>query len=427
MKRLIKTTAGLLIALTLSSSFSGCKKPEAPDIIDENAPFTAEGSIKILTIGNSFGLDSTKYLYELLDSTGRYTDIVIGNLYIGGCTIDRHYEYLRSNLKAYYYFLNDSGEWKISQGMDIKTAVTSDDWNVIIFQNYLEYQKETFTHLQDLMNDVRAIAPDAIFLYNSTWLPNNSKALFPKVSEMLKTDIVTNEDIKGLIPIGTMIENLRTAKIVPSLFRDDAHLDLGCGSYSASLISLRAITGYNIDKIKWTPADQPEVKAYLETIKKAVNAAVSDPYTPVDMSDTVLDGSNYTKDADILKAVGLNIEDYNLVALTWTSNKKYTAKSDSLQTSTYHYALQTFTKETLPVGSVIISDDVSTVTPVKWKDKTGSEDGIHPWNASHLIVIDESFWDGYDSCGLNIAHYSWELGAQYINTNSVRIYTPKNN
>ena len=43
-------------------------------------------SLYILAIGNSFSVDAMQYLYQILQELG-YRDIYLGNLYIGGCTL----------------------------------------------------------------------------------------------------------------------------------------------------------------------------------------------------------------------------------------------------------------------------------------------------------------------------------------------------
>ena len=46
-------------------------------------------SFKILAIGNSFSCDAYEYLYRVADSMGE-KNIVLGNLFIPGCTVDIH-------------------------------------------------------------------------------------------------------------------------------------------------------------------------------------------------------------------------------------------------------------------------------------------------------------------------------------------------
>ena len=56
-------------------------------------------SIRFLSIGNSFSDDMQQYMYDILEEN--YVDPVIANLYIGGCTLKKHYENI----------LNDSHEY----------------------------------------------------------------------------------------------------------------------------------------------------------------------------------------------------------------------------------------------------------------------------------------------------------------------------
>ena len=58
--------------------------------------------IKVLAIGNSFSQDGVEqYLYELAEAQG--DSLIIGNAYIGGCSIDRHYENLLTGKAEYEY------------------------------------------------------------------------------------------------------------------------------------------------------------------------------------------------------------------------------------------------------------------------------------------------------------------------------------
>ena len=54
----------------------------------ENLPTTVK-SVKILAIGNSFSKDAMEHLYTVLKAEG-VEEILLGNLYIGGCTLDKH-------------------------------------------------------------------------------------------------------------------------------------------------------------------------------------------------------------------------------------------------------------------------------------------------------------------------------------------------
>ena len=45
-------------------------------------------TVKILSIGNSFSQDSVYYLYDIAESAG--VNVVIGNLYFSGSSLQRH-------------------------------------------------------------------------------------------------------------------------------------------------------------------------------------------------------------------------------------------------------------------------------------------------------------------------------------------------
>ena len=55
--------------------------------------------IKVLAIGNSFSEDAVEqYLYELAASQG--DSLVIGNAYIGGCSLEMHLDNLKTSRRS---------------------------------------------------------------------------------------------------------------------------------------------------------------------------------------------------------------------------------------------------------------------------------------------------------------------------------------
>ena len=65
----------------------------------------AQKVLKVLAIGNSFSVDAIEQnLYELAHAQG--DSLVIGNAYIGGCTIDRHWENTYNGKTDYSYRRN---------------------------------------------------------------------------------------------------------------------------------------------------------------------------------------------------------------------------------------------------------------------------------------------------------------------------------
>ena len=86
----------LLIASALTTYAGGYKTVR--DISYLHAPDT----LKIIAIGNSFSEDAVENnLWELLDAAG--IPAIVGNLYIGGCTLERHYNNSVADAPAYRY------------------------------------------------------------------------------------------------------------------------------------------------------------------------------------------------------------------------------------------------------------------------------------------------------------------------------------
>ena len=63
---------------------------------------------KVLAISNSFDVDANRYLYGLSRSMG--DDIKIVTLYIGGCSLYRHYKNMLSEERAYALYVDVTDE-----------------------------------------------------------------------------------------------------------------------------------------------------------------------------------------------------------------------------------------------------------------------------------------------------------------------------
>ena len=58
--------------------------------------------LKILSIGNSFSQDATRYLQPIAVSAG-IEDFFVRNCYIGGCSLERHVNCILTGEEAYQY------------------------------------------------------------------------------------------------------------------------------------------------------------------------------------------------------------------------------------------------------------------------------------------------------------------------------------
>ncbi|MBI9009914.1 MAG: DUF4886 domain-containing protein [Tenericutes bacterium] len=59
--------------------------------------------LRVLSIGNSFSVDAMQYIYEIAKDLG-LEEIILGNLYIGGASLDDHIFQIENHLSDYLDF-----------------------------------------------------------------------------------------------------------------------------------------------------------------------------------------------------------------------------------------------------------------------------------------------------------------------------------
>ena len=74
-------------------------EPGSTSVLTEAPP----KSLKILAIGNSFSIDAMQYLYQIAEDAG-VEEIVLGNLFVGGCSLSQHMDHANNDLAAYDYY-----------------------------------------------------------------------------------------------------------------------------------------------------------------------------------------------------------------------------------------------------------------------------------------------------------------------------------
>ena len=118
-------------------------------------PTSIPKSIKILAIGNSFSVDAVEYLWDMLDAAG-IEEIVIGNLYIGGCSLDTHWTNMSGNLGAYTFYYNDSGKWETQSKKSVLYALQLEEWDYITVQQASPEsgKPDSLKNLQNVLNYV---------------------------------------------------------------------------------------------------------------------------------------------------------------------------------------------------------------------------------------------------------------------------------
>ncbi|MEA2012352.1 MAG: DUF4886 domain-containing protein [Verrucomicrobiota bacterium] len=128
--------------------------------------------MKVLTIGNSFSGNATKYMLELLEADGK-DDLHIGRADLGGCSLKKHWNLVEQcellpEVKPYHFhFL---GQDFIE--MSLKDVLIHADWDFVTLQqvSHHSWQPETYVpYIDRLYELIRELAPQAQPVIHQTW------------------------------------------------------------------------------------------------------------------------------------------------------------------------------------------------------------------------------------------------------------------
>ena len=238
--------------------------------------------LKVLMIGNSFADDTINYAYEIAKSSGIPAEnILVADIYIGGCSIATHWSNAQENAAAYRFGLEKEGWFDSSNtGWTMKQAIEYADWDFITFQQNSGNSggKNSYANLQNLMDYVYNIATDTVnnpnanpnvkFVWHQTWAyqqdstssafatyNNDQMTMYNAILSCLKSEVLT-KDFVAIIPNGTAIQNARTSFIGDTFSRDQYnHLSYDAGRYIAAMGLVGTLTGRDMTAVTWKPTD----------------------------------------------------------------------------------------------------------------------------------------------------------------------------
>ena len=246
-------------------------------------------TIKVLAIGNSFSEDAVEeHLSPLAQAEG--LTVVIGNMYIGGCSLERHVNNLRGNLKKYRYRKFDpQGNKTEIKNYTLEQVLAEEEWDYISVQQVssLSGMPESYNPwLPELVEFVKARQPQAELMFHATWAygPNSTHKAFPNYGNdqlrMYNAIIsavyqeVPKVGIKLIIPSGTSIQTARTV-LGNDLTRDGFHLSRDLGRYIAACTWLEAVLGVNPVGNSYCP--EGLTSEQIKLAQKAAHKAVRKP------------------------------------------------------------------------------------------------------------------------------------------------------
>ena len=123
--------------------------------------------ISILMIGNSFSVDAARYTHQLSLTSG--TEIELGVLYVGGCSLEQHINFIKEGSSPYEWFINGGSTGRY---ISLKEALLMKKWDYITLQQVSVYSGllDTFyPYINQLVEYVREYQEEATLVLHKTW------------------------------------------------------------------------------------------------------------------------------------------------------------------------------------------------------------------------------------------------------------------
>ena len=132
-----------------------------------------EKGTKVLMIGNSFSISCLRFLPQVAADRG--VDLDLASLYIGGCSLKRHWENVLKDgdedFKPYSFGRNRFGKFS-KTNMNVCDALRLAKWDVVTIQqaSHESWKPETYHPYGDrLIAKIRELAPQATIYVQETW------------------------------------------------------------------------------------------------------------------------------------------------------------------------------------------------------------------------------------------------------------------
>ncbi|MBD5234679.1 MAG: DUF4886 domain-containing protein [Bacteroidales bacterium] len=287
-----------------------------------------QGTVKILAIGNSFSQDAVEqYLYNLAKASS--IEVVIGNMYIGGCDLDKHYSNLQSDAPAYEYRKVVAGEKKNRTGARLSDVLAEEQWDYISLQQASgkSGKYETYSTLPQIISTISAKVPDATLIWHQTWAYASSSnhesfpsynsdqmTMYNAIVSSASRAMADNKELKIIVPSGTAIQNARTAYVGDIYNRDGYHLEVTYGRYTAACTWFESLFGIDVTGTAYKPSTVSDEMAAIARL--AAHRAVVNPHQVTELTEYA---SPAVKDGDLTAPVYVDFGPNSISGSPWNN------------------------------------------------------------------------------------------------------------
>ena len=237
--------------------------------------------MKILSIGNSFSQDAQRYLHQIAKNQG--VNLTCVNLYIGGCSLQTHYNNSINNQPLYDYEVNGKFE---GRKISLNDALLSDNWDLVTLQqasNFSYIYNTYIPYAEELKRFVLERVKNAKIFIHQTWAYEEGSERLTKIGGF-STALDMYEAVcdsyqkaaqsicaDGIIPCGAAM--MQASKMgIEKIHRDTFHASLGAGRYLLALCWYKKLLGKDISHDDFNEFDVPVTEEERKIVIKAVNA-----------------------------------------------------------------------------------------------------------------------------------------------------------
>lgn len=241
------------------------------------ASFAKRPTVRLLAIGNSFSCNAVeKHLHEIAEADS--VVLIIGNLYIGGCSIDTHLKNIRNDAQAYSYRkIGADGVLVTTPKYQLSHAIVDEPWDYVTVQQVssLSGIPSSYNHLPDLVSWVRSNAPRAHILLHQTWAYakdakhpdfkhyDHDQAHMTAMIQYASTLAARQVGISTIIPCLRAVSMWREYVPESMVTIDGFHLEPRVARYLASLTWYATISGHPVFGNSYRPNNVSDAEVRL--------------------------------------------------------------------------------------------------------------------------------------------------------------------
>ena len=226
-------------------------------------------TLRVLCIGNSFSVDAVEQeLLPMAQAEGVL--LMVGNLYIGGCSLERHAGNIQEMKAEYSYRELRNGRRDVYESISLNSALRRADWDIVTMQQASHYSGmwETFEPwLSILIDSVRTICPNAKLAWYMTWAYSqdsdhggfknyncNQQNMYESICQCVDK-VLAKYPFDLFIPVGSAVQKARQTRLGDTFCRDGFHLNFEYGRYLAACVWFETLTGKRPHKSKAMTVD----------------------------------------------------------------------------------------------------------------------------------------------------------------------------